>query len=171
MSGCLTALGFTCGLASHSLGQGIATPPPEGETYLAAAAPYLAQEPAREQTGTLPEAELGGEWMPVDAGTGLGESTAVAYSASDAVELIEPRPAGSAGRWRFSPHLLLLGTYDDNIFIQHANRESDYIVSAAAGVALGFWDGEEERARFLDRNHFSNVFEQSRGNLFLIDYT
>ncbi len=169
IASCTAAL--VLGVTLPAFGQESVTPPEASGTYVAAAAPLLAAELGREATGTLPEAELGGEWMPVDAGSGLGDSTAVAESASDAVELVETRDAGHAGRWRVSPHLLLSGTYDDNIFIQHTDPVGDFIVTAAAGLAFGFWDGEGERERFLDRNHFSTTFERSRGNLFLVDYT
>lgn len=129
------------------------------------------EETAHEPSGTLPEAEVTGEWMPVDAGAGLGDSTLAAGSASEPVELLETREAGRGGRWRITPHLLALATYDDNIFIQTNNRVHDYIFTLAPGIAFGFWDADDERERFLERQGFGTVLEKSRGNMLVVDYT
>ena len=41
-------------------------------------------------------------------------------------------------RGRVFPHFRLAGYYDDNIFIQHTNREGDYVGIASAGIRAGW---------------------------------
>lgn len=76
-----------------------------------------------------------------------------------------------SGRWKVAPHVQLNGTYDDNIFIQPNDKVADFLFTAAAGVALGFWDYEGQMERFLDREHGVTFFEKGDGDFFLIDYT
>lgn len=76
-----------------------------------------------------------------------------------------------AGRWKVSPHFELRATYDDNIFIRPDNEVEDFIITAAPGIAVGYWDNEEEMAQFLDRKRSASLVERGAGNFLVLDYT
>lgn len=75
------------------------------------------------------------------------------------------------GRWRISPHLQVRGTYDDNIFIQPKNEVADYILTVSPGLGVGFWDSDEEREAYLDRQRVPSFAEKDRGTFLFVDYT
>lgn len=103
---------------------------------------------------------------PLPAGDG-----SAALAVGEAVGLIEAGEAGRRGRWRFAPHFDVTGTFDDNIFIQPDGTVSDFILTLAPGAAFGFWDSEEERARYLARQHGASVIEKGAGSFLMVDYT
>jgi hypothetical protein len=78
---------------------------------------------------------------------------------------------GRKGRWRIEPHLQVKGIYDDNIFIRAVDPIADYIVSFAPGVAIGFWNSNEEREQFLDYRRGLSVADRSEGSFVAFDYT
>ena len=94
-----------------------------------------------------------------------------AEEAGEPVALVGGGEAGRHGRWRVTPHLDAKATYDDNIFIQSRNRIDDFIFTLAPGLGLGFWDSDEERERYLDRQRPGGIGESSRGTFFVVDYT
>lgn len=130
-----------------------------------------AQEPARpEPEGAAVAADLSAdallvaEPLPAEAGAG-------AEAVGEPVGLMEGGEAGQRGRWRFAPHVDVTGTYDDNIFIQDKNKVADYILTLAPGAAFGFWDAEDERERYLTRQHGASVIERGGGSFLMVDYT
>lgn len=78
---------------------------------------------------------------------------------------------GRGGRWRIAPHLWGTATYDDNIFIQPNDEVADYIFTIEPGLAFGFWDENEERAREVERQFGPSLVGRTEGSLFLVDYT
>lgn len=104
------------------------------------------------------------EAVTADGGS-VAEAVGGAISAGDGGD------AGRRGRWRFAPHLEVTGTFDDNIFIKHRDEVADFIFTLAPGVALGFWDEEEERERYLSRQHGAATVPRGNGNFLMVDYT
>ena len=94
-----------------------------------------------------------------------------AEEAGEPVALVGGGEAGRRGRWRVTPHLDARATYDDNIFIQPKDRIDDFIFTFAPGLGVGFWDSDEERERYLDRQRGAAVVERSRGTFLVVDYT
>jgi len=95
----------------------------------------------------------------------------VAVPAGEPLLPVDAGTPGRRGRWRVAPHLQIKGIYDDNIFIQPDNEVSDYIVTFAPGLGIGYWDSDEEREAYLDRLRWPSLVESSRGNFFVVDYT
>ena len=100
-----------------------------------------------------------------------GGATDVAQPAGEPVALTEAGDASRRGRWRFAPHFRAKGTYDDNIFIQPKSKVADYIGTLEPGLALGFWDSNEARERFLERQRSAALIEHSDGSFVVADYT
>ena len=131
----------------------------------------LALESARPQPDEAPMApDLAEDALLVAEPLPAGDANA-AEAVGDPVALIEGGAAGRRGRWRFAPHLDVTGTYDDNIFIQSKNKVADYILTLAPGAAFGFWDKEDERERYLARQHGASVIDRGGANFLLVDYT
>ncbi len=101
----------------------------------------------------------------------LVEAPSLAVPMGETLAPVYERDPGQRGRWQFSPHLQLKGTYNDNIFIQPDNEVADYIFTLAPGLGVGFWDSEEERERYLDRTKDPTLIDRSRGNFLAVDYT
>ena len=160
----------------------VATPRPDGRR--AAPVPWtiplvlagailsaVAQEPAGpEPGGAAVAADVAEDTLMVAEPLPAGDVSA-AEAVGEPVALIEAGAAGRRGRWRVAPHFDVTGTYDDNIFIKSANKVADYILTLAPGVALGFWDEEEERERYLARQHGASVIERRGGSFLMVDYT
>ena len=112
-----------------------------------------------------------------DLGSTLLESGVMEPGSLDAAEsaalpiVTGGTDSGRGGRWKISPHLELRATYDDNIFIRPDNQVEDFIFTASPGLALGYWDNEEEMARYLDRTGGASRVDQGVGNFFILDYT
>ena len=131
----------------------------------------VALEAAPPEPGGAPvAAEVAGDTLLVAEPLPAGDVSA-AEAVGEPVALIEAGAAGRRGRWRVAPHLDVTGTYDDNIFIKPENEVADYILTLAPGVALGFWDEEEERERYLARQHGASVIERGGGSFLMVDYT
>jgi hypothetical protein len=58
------------------------------------------------------------------------------------------------GQWRLESRLSLMGTYDDNIFIQPRGAEGDFLIRAAPSVAYGIGNFLSEFAPFPEIPHF-----------------
>jgi hypothetical protein len=104
----------------------------------------------------------------------LRESEAAApetLNAADPVAIVPGAGPGSRGRWRATPHLDMRATYDDNIFIRHRDRTDDFIFALSPGVALGYWESNEDRERYLDKERAASVVQPGQGNFCLVDYT
>ncbi len=111
-------------------------------------------------------------------GDALFESGAVESARLDATESaaeplavteegVQPR----TGRWKVSPHFDFSATYDDNIFITPDNPVEDFIFTISPGLRIGFWDTDDEMARYLDRDRSATVFDRGVGNFLVFDYT
>ncbi len=100
-----------------------------------------------------------------------GGATDVAQPAGEPVALTEAGDASRRGRWRVAPHFRAKGTYDDNIFIQSKIKVADYIGTLEPGIALGFWDSNEARERFLERRRSAALIEHDDGSFVVADYT
>lgn len=131
-------------------------------------APAPREAPAEPMVETLEAPDLGGA---------LIESGAMEPGDLDAAESAVAPPvtggmgAGRAGRWKISPHFELRVIYDDNIFIRPNNQVDDFIIAASPGLAIGYWDNEEEMARYLDRTGGAGRLNRGVGNFFVLDYT
>src|SRR6266446_6106743 len=77
------------------------------------------------------------------------DETDLAASVDEPVSLVTGDNARSRSRWRIEPHVQVKRTYDDNIFILPKKPVGDYVVTFAPGLALGFWNSNEARERFL----------------------
>ena len=109
-------------------------------------------------------------------GDALLESGAMEPDNLDAAEpAVEPPVVtgapGRSSRWKISPHFELRATYDDNIFITPDNQVEDLIITAAPGIGFGYWDDEEEMARYLERKGSASVIGKGAGSFLLLDYT
>lgn len=135
--------------------------------------------PGYAQEAPLPEPQPGTFEAGVESfSDSLLIADALQLDATDAAEpaarpetLPTDNEPGRHGKWRLAPHLHAKGTYDDNIFIQPENQVADYILTLAPGLALGFWDSDEERERYLERQYGTTVVERSRGTFLVVDYT
>jgi len=76
-----------------------------------------------------------------------------------------------ASRWKVSPHLHLEATYDDNIFIRATGKVADFVFTAAPGLAIGYWDYEEEMEGYLERDRSAALLDKGEGSFFVLDYT
>ena len=123
-----------------------------------------------EPSGLAVAADLAADSLLVSEPLPSGDGSS-ALAIGEAVGLIEGGEAGRRGRWRFAPHVDVTGTFDDNIFIQPEGVVADYILTLAPGAAFGFWDSEEERARYLARQHGASVIEKGTGSFLMVDYT
>lgn len=74
-------------------------------------------------------------------------------------------------RWRVAPHLYLRATYDDNIYIQPRDRKEDLILTAAPGIALGWWSDAVTIENYTERRGRASRLETAAGNFFYFDYT
>lgn len=107
----------------------------------------------------------------------LRESGAEQTSGVEAVESASEPVAATGGeqvrasRWKVSPRLLLEATYDDNIFIRPTGKVADFVFTAAPGLAIGFWDYEEEMEHYLNRDRSAAILDKGEGNFFVADYT
>lgn len=97
--------------------------------------------------------------------------TDIAAPVDEPLSLVSGDKAAGRGRWRVEPHLMVKGTYDDNIFILPDNRVSDYVLTFAPGLGIGFWNSNEARERFLDYRRGLTVADRSEGSFIAIDYT
>ena len=111
-------------------------------------------------------------------GDSLFESGAVeparldaAESAAEPLAVTEEGVQPRAGRWKVSPHFDFSATYDDNIFITPDNPVEDFIFTISPGLRIGFWDTDDEMARYLDRDRSATVFDRDAGNFLVFDYT
>jgi hypothetical protein len=104
----------------------------------------------------------------------LRESESAAPEGLNAAERVsvvqDGKPAGR-GRWRATPHLDLRGTYDDNIFIRQDHKTEDYILTLAPGMAVGFWEKDADRERYLERDRPASIVQPAAGNFWMADYT
>jgi len=100
-----------------------------------------------------------------------GSDNGVAEPVDDPVSLVMGGTAARRSRWRIEPHLQVKGAYDDNIFILPENPIGDYVLNFAPGIALGFWNSNEARERFLDYRRGIAVADRSEGNFVAVDYT
>jgi hypothetical protein len=104
----------------------------------------------------------------------LRESEAAApetLNAADPVAIVPGAGPGARGRWRATPHLDFRTTYDDNIFIRHRDRVDDFIFALSPGIALGYWESNEDRERYLERERAASLVQPGPGNFFYLDYT
>jgi hypothetical protein len=134
-----------------------------------AQAPREAQ-PARDAQPVSASLDAGAESL----GDLLRESEAAApetLNAADPVAIVPGAGPGSRGRWRATPHLDMRATYDDNIFIGHRGRTDDFIFALSPGVALGYWESNDERERYLDKERAASFVQPGQGNFCLVDYT
>ncbi len=91
---------------------------------------------------------------------------------AEPVELLPSTDAGAGARWRVSPHIQAMVTYDDNIFIQPDHKRADFIFTLAPGVTFGYWELDEQRRDYFDeRGDAASFIARARGNFLIIDYT
>jgi predicted porin len=134
--------------------------------------PIFAEEPPKQAP---PEPVV--EHLDVEnLGDALLESGTMESGSLDAAEAAVEPPVvtgapGRSSRWKVSPRFELKATYDDNIFITPDDQVEDFIVTAAPGIAVGYWDDEEEMVRYLDRKWSAGVIGKGSGNFLLVDYT
>jgi hypothetical protein len=134
-----------------------------------AQAPREAQA-ARDAQPVSATVDSGAEFL----GDLLRESEAAApetLNAADPVAIVPGSGPGSRGRWRASPHLDMRATYDDNIFIRHRDRVDDFIFALSPGVALGYWESNEDREHYLDKERAASLVQPGQGNFCFLDYT
>ena len=137
-----------------------------------------AQQPSPTPTaGTVAAEPSAAPFELPSLGDELMESGTLEQPGLEAVESVS-EPVGAtggekprAGRWKVSPHLRLDATYDDNIFIQPKDKVADFVFTAAPGIAIGYWDYEEEMERFLDRDRSAAVIDRGTASFLVVDYT
>lgn len=99
------------------------------------------------------------------------EENTGASSAAEAVELVREANPERHGQWQVRPHLDVRFSYDDNIFIRNKNRTEDFIVAAAPGLSVGFWEKETDQAKYLERQGLASTIDVGQANYFVFDYT
>lgn len=84
------------------------------------------------------------------------------------IENVEPEPIlglrtelESSRKWKLTPHLTLLTTFDDNIFISERNKQSDLSGVFAPGIAFGLGEFRRELKEF---GGYAERFEDDREN-------
>ena len=84
-------------------------------------------------------------------------------NAAERVAIVQDGKPAGRGRWQVSPHLDVRGTYDDNIFIREHHKTEDYILTLAPGLAVGFWERDADRERYLERDRPARIEEPPWG--------
>ncbi len=107
----------------------------------------------------------------IESGAVEAGSLAAAVPAGEPLVVINGVEQPRAGRWRFAPHLEMQATYNDNIFIRPSDRVADLILTAAPGLAVGYWEHEQDRDQYLDRTNSAPAIGRGVGNFLILDYT
>ncbi len=148
------------------------TPAPEIEpTPTVPEAEPTPTPPPEVEPSTIPGTETAPPGVSPPESEALG-APELPEQVTEPVEQLPTTEAGAGTRWRISPHIHAMVTYDDNIFIQPDHERADFIFTLAPGITFGYWELEAQRPDYLYEIRDVDVLAQrALGNFLIVDYT
>jgi len=159
----LAAVSSRCFLSSISVGLGKLTQPSGvslalmagifiASTFSARGQDRVEEEPLPSSTDyTTAQTDLAPPPTAPTTPLGAFDSKSMMPSSSENVSSAEPR------RFHYSLRLTVRGVYDDNIFISHTDRVSDYYFAIEPAITVGFGDIEGRGGNYIRLDYMPSV--------------